>query len=74
MIFFYSDRYGWSLPADWHSPAKIEEFRKEAARYFVIYDGRLLSEHPELVAYLTAEAEQIGPGIENGCAIYRFSD
>jgi hypothetical protein len=72
MIFFYSHRYGWSLPADWHTPQKVEQFHQAGAAYFVIYSKGLYHSSPELVNYLNENAEQIGPGIESGCAIFQF--
>src|SRR5262249_5010046 len=66
-IFFFSHRYGWSLAADEHTPAKIEEFQQEGAQYFVIYNSKLLSANPGLAAYLQATADQIGPGVDAGC-------
>jgi 4-amino-4-deoxy-L-arabinose transferase-like glycosyltransferase len=71
-IFFYSKRYGWSLPADWFTVEKVIEFRKEGAAYFVVYSKNLLDNSPSLVNYLAGNSTQIGPGIESGCAIYRF--
>jgi 4-amino-4-deoxy-L-arabinose transferase-like glycosyltransferase len=71
-IFFYSRRYGWSLPADWHTVGKVVEFRKDGAAYFVIYSKQLLDNNPDLANYLENNSTQIGPGIESGCAIYRF--
>src|SRR5260221_1402904 len=38
VIFFFSHRYGWSLPGDEHTPSQLEQFQKEGAKYFVIYD------------------------------------
>lgn len=73
-IFFYSHRYGWSLPADWHTPEMLDEYRLAGARYFIIYSSSLYSENPALAAYLTANAEQVGPGVENGCGIFRFTE
>ena len=71
-IFFYSHRYGWSLPGDRHEPETVEELRRAGAGYFVIYSQELYRASPDLVAYLNANAEQIGDGIEAGCGIYRF--
>jgi 4-amino-4-deoxy-L-arabinose transferase-like glycosyltransferase len=72
VIFFYSHRYGWSLPRDWHIPQKIEAFRQAGATHFVIYSQELYRASPELANYLKKNAEQIGPGIEAGCAIFQF--
>jgi hypothetical protein len=73
MIFFYSDRYGWSLPADWHAPENVEPLRQAGAGYFVIYSAEQYENSPELARYLESRAEQIGPGVEAGCGIYRFN-
>lgn len=72
-IFFYSRRYGWSLPADWHNAEKLIELRKAGADYFVIYSKELLDANPSLADYLKSYSEQIGPGIDSGCAIYQFN-
>ena len=71
-IFFYSKRYGWSLPADQHTPEKLAEFRELGADFFVIYSNDLLEGNPRLGDYLDSNATQIGPGIAAGCGIYRF--
>lgn len=71
-IFFYSQRYGWSLPADWHTVEKLVEYRNNGASYFVMYSERLLNSNPLLMDYLDNNSIQIGPGIERGCAIFAF--
>jgi hypothetical protein len=72
MIFFYSHRYGWSLPVEGHIPEKVEQLHQAGAAYFVIYSQELYDASPGLVNYLTENAEQIGPGIEAGCGIFQF--
>lgn len=72
MLFFYSQRYGWSLPADWLAPGKIEELRREGASYYVVFNRDLILTHPDVGDYLAASARQVGPGIESGCGIYQF--
>lgn len=72
MMFFYSQRHGWSLPADWLAPGKMEELRAEGASYYVVFDRDLMSTHADVVAYLATSATQVGPGIETGCGIYEF--
>lgn len=71
-IFFYSDRYGWSLPADWHTADYLRKYRGEGAGYFVIYNRSLYTDNPAFAAYLEQNARQIGPGIDKGCGIYQF--
>jgi 4-amino-4-deoxy-L-arabinose transferase-like glycosyltransferase len=73
-MFFYSHRTGWSLAADRHTPDEVGKMRREGAKYFVIYNEELYNANPKLVTYLEAQAQQIGPGITNGCGIYRFND
>lgn len=70
LIFFISRRYGWSLAADQLTPEQLDEFRRDGAKYFVIYSPRLYEENPALSRYLESNAEQIGPGIEDNCGIY----
>ncbi len=72
-IFFYSDRYGWSLPSDWHTPERVEAYRQEGASFLVIPDPTLYEDNPALASYLLENARQIGPGPEEGCGIYQFS-
>jgi 4-amino-4-deoxy-L-arabinose transferase-like glycosyltransferase len=71
-IFYYSKRYGWSFPADWHTPKKLAEYRNLGATYFVITSHDLLANNPTLAEYLDNNSVQIGPGIDKGCAIYHF--
>ena len=71
-MFFYSQRHGWSLPADWLAPGKMEDLRRKGAGYYVVFDKDLLLTHPDVVGYLAASARQVGPGIESGCGIYQF--
>jgi hypothetical protein len=68
-IFFYSHRYGWSLPADWYTPDKVEEFRRDGAAYLIMPDDHIVA---ALTDYLRENTAQIGPGVESGCGIYRF--
>ncbi len=68
-IFFYSHRYGWSLPADWYTPEKVEEFRRDGAAYLIVPDDHIV---PALTDYLGENATQIGPGVESRCGIYEF--
>jgi hypothetical protein len=72
-IFFYSHRHGWSLPADWHTPEQVREYVREGAEYLVIYDQELYQNSVAFANYLEANAQQIGPGIDDGCGIYRFN-
>lgn len=73
-IFFFSHHYGWSLPADQHTPEQLEEFRREGAKYFVIYSDDLYHANPALAHYLETNMTQVGPGIEAGCGIYRLDN
>jgi hypothetical protein len=71
-MFFYSQRHGWSLPADWLAPGKIEEFRRQGASYYVVFNRDLMLKHHDVVNYLADSATQVGPGIDLGCGVYRF--
>jgi len=71
-IFFYARRSGWSLPADRHAPEAVEELRRKGATHLVLHRRHLFDAHPELIQYLQTQSDQIGPGIDSGCAIYRF--
>ncbi len=68
-IFFYSHRYGWSLPADWYTPDKVEEFRRDGAAYLIMPDDHIVA---ALTDYLQENTTQIGPGVESRCGIYEF--
>jgi hypothetical protein len=72
-MFFYSQRHGWSLPGDWLAPGKIEEYRREGAGYYVVFDRNLMLAHPDAVDYLAANSRQVGPGSDAGCGIYQFA-
>jgi len=74
MVFFYSQRKGWSLPADWLTPEKFEELRKEGAKYYVILDRdlHLLTANPGILFYVNANFNQLFSGIEPACRIYQF--
>jgi hypothetical protein len=72
VIFFYGDRSGWSLPADDHSPERVAEWHRAGARYFVVYSPSLYRNRPGLAAYLNTHADQVGPGLDAGCAIFRL--
>jgi hypothetical protein len=72
-IFFYSKRYGWSLPADRHTVTEVKRLEDLGATHIVIYSRPLLEDNPELLGYLETNAAQIGPGIDQACAIYRFT-
>lgn len=71
-LFFLSDRYGWSLAADQHTPDKLMALQQAGASFFVVSRPQPLLAAPTLRDYLTMNAEQIGPGLEQGCAIYRL--
>jgi 4-amino-4-deoxy-L-arabinose transferase-like glycosyltransferase len=74
MVFFYSQRRGWSLPTDWMNPEKFEELRQLGAKYYVILDRdqHLLEANPGLLNYLDANFNQIISGFESACQIYQF--
>jgi 4-amino-4-deoxy-L-arabinose transferase-like glycosyltransferase len=52
IIFYFSHRYGWSLPAEQHTPEQVDAYVRLGASYFVIYSEELLAEHPTLSQYL----------------------
>jgi hypothetical protein len=71
-IFYYSHRKGWSLPWEWNTPEKLDSYRQQGASYFVIHHEQLLLDNPDLQTYLSANGRQVGPGANEGCAIYQF--
>jgi hypothetical protein len=71
-LFFHADRYGWSMATDQLEPTRLEQLRKDGARWFVATDEELLKSHPALVTYLSHDP-QVGPGIADSCAIYRLT-
>lgn len=72
-IFYYSDRYGWSLAADQHQPQFLMDYRSKGADYFVLYEPALLEENPELKTYLTDSMRQIDSAPEQSCSVYTWS-
>ncbi len=71
-IFYYSNRYGWALPADQHSPQQVADFHEQGADYFIVVDHSMLFDSADLQAYLDTNARQIGPGAAQDCSIYHF--
>lgn len=73
MIFYFGDHRGWSLPADRHRPEVLDTLRSEGARWFVSYDETLLRRSPSLKQYLMDESAQVGPGLDESCAIWSLT-
>ncbi len=71
-IFYYSNRFGWSLPSDLHIPSQVYQFQKQGAEYMVVYDTDLLAANPGLAHYLERNATVVGHGLEHGCTVYHF--
>ena len=71
-VFFYSHRYGWSLPADWHTVQQVVDYQNQGAQFFVIVDPSPLHNSPDLEKYLETNAQQIGPGEAKLCSIYHL--
>ncbi len=71
-VFFYSERFGWSLPADKHNPELVRKFQQDGARYLIITDTALLDDNQALADYLKTNSRQIGPGPEKKCGIYEL--
>lgn len=72
VLFYFSGRRGWSLAADRHDPERLEALIDDGARWFVAYDRGTLDAAPALTDWLDAEAEQVGPGIEDACGVWRL--
>lgn len=72
VLFYFSGRRGWSLAADDHDPAALDARNAEGARWFVAYDRGTLDAAPALTAHLDDVAEQVGPGLDAGCGIWRL--
>lgn len=68
-LFFYSDRRGWSLPADQHDPGRLDEFRERGAAYFVMTSQSLYEQNPDLATYLETHSDTIS-GFESSCAVF----
>ncbi len=73
VIFFYSDRHGFSLPADRLAPEQVERLHQAGGRYLVMTSEKLYRENPEFAAYLEAHGEQLGEGVAAGCGVYRLA-
>ncbi len=74
MIFYFSGRRGWSLPADRHDADHLSDLSRQGARWFVVQDDAALVAAPALERYLDGHAEQVGPGVDEGCGIWRLDD
>lgn len=72
MIFYFSGWRGWSLPADRHDPDHLRDLSRQGARWFVVQDDTALTAAPALQRYLDDHAEQAGPGVDEGCGIWRL--
>lgn len=74
MVFYYSQRRGWSQPSDWLTPDKFEELRQNSAGYYVILDRDLplLSSNPRFGSYLDSHLTRLETGTGSNCTIYRF--
>jgi hypothetical protein len=73
-IFYFSQRRGWSLPADWLSEGKFEEFRQKGAGYYIILnsDYYLINKNPGILNYVDSNFNQINPSTQTTCRIYQF--
>lgn len=69
VVFFHARRHGFSLAADRHTMAEIERLRARGARHVVFTEEPL---HRLLAGPLGLMADPIGPGIDQGCAVYRL--
>jgi hypothetical protein len=72
MLFFYSDREGWSIASDQLSAAAIEDYRAQGARYFVADSAPVLEAGSGAEAWLDGNARQVGPGLDEGCGIWKL--
>lgn len=72
VLFYFSGRTGWSLAADRHDAAELEARIADGARWFVAYDRATLDAAPALSSWLDAEAEQVGPGMDRACGVWRL--
>lgn len=73
VLFYFSGRRGWSLAADHHDPAALDALTGDGARWFVAYDEGTLAAAPGLSARLADSADQVGPGLADGCGIWQLS-
>jgi 4-amino-4-deoxy-L-arabinose transferase-like glycosyltransferase len=72
IVFFYSDRHGWSLPLDRRVPEVVEAMRAAGARYLIIPASVPLQDAPEFAAYLENSANHIDSEPQAPCTIYRL--
>jgi len=73
-IFYFADRHGWSLAADYQEPVLVESEIRQGARW-LITSQPLLDEHPDLAGLLATSArlESVGAyGTGTECLIYRL--
>jgi 4-amino-4-deoxy-L-arabinose transferase-like glycosyltransferase len=71
-VFFYAQRFGWSLPSDRHTARALDSLREEGAEYFVIPFETRLKDFPDLARYLASNAERLEEGRSEGCGIFRL--
>ncbi len=72
VLFFYSRRHGFSLPADRYTVASVKGLQRDGAAFLIVASEKLYRSNIELAHYLDEHATQVGPGIGAGCAIYRL--
>lgn len=72
VIFFYARRYGWSLPADLRTPARVRELQEQGARYFVAHQRGVVQGDSLLTEYLRIHGEKIELPESASGEIYRL--
>jgi hypothetical protein len=70
IVFFYADRFGWSLPTDGLTIERVERHRREGASYLVAPVPALIDSAPDLTSHLAHTARVVRPG--ESCRIYAF--
>ena len=72
-IFYLSGRKGWSLAADQHEPAFVQDYARQGGKYLVVYDPSLVPLSGSLAQWLSINATQERSAAADGCDIWKLS-
>jgi hypothetical protein len=73
VVFFLSDRKGWSLAADQHTPEQVASLRDAGARFLVEGYPELVPTGGPLATWLADNTEQVSSADDDGCDIWELT-
>ena len=73
VVFYLADRKGWSLPADWHDPARLADNAAGGARWFVEPVPSLIIPGGPLASWLAVNARQVRSVAADGCDVWALN-